>query len=108
MSANHLTVRNLPADVSAALAREKRRRGKSLNQTELQAFLEVPVVEVLPVDRSVAEIFAVIFADLRRRSRPVPINDIWIAATCARAGATLLTWDVHFREMPMAGSLILE
>jgi hypothetical protein len=32
MNAGHLTIRNLPADVSAALEREKRRRGVSLNQ----------------------------------------------------------------------------
>jgi plasmid stability protein len=33
MNARHLTVRNVPDDVSAALEREKRRRGTSLNQT---------------------------------------------------------------------------
>jgi plasmid stability protein len=33
MNAHHLTVRNVPDDVSAALEREKRRRGTSLNQT---------------------------------------------------------------------------
>jgi len=33
MNARHLTIRNLPADLSAALERERRRRGVSLNQT---------------------------------------------------------------------------
>ena len=33
MNANHLTVRNIPAEVAAALEKEKRRRGTSLNQT---------------------------------------------------------------------------
>lgn len=33
VNAHHITVRNLPDDVSAALQREKRRRGVSLNQT---------------------------------------------------------------------------
>jgi plasmid stability protein len=33
MSALHLTVRNLPDDVSVALEQERRRRGTSLNQT---------------------------------------------------------------------------
>jgi plasmid stability protein len=33
MNAHHLTVRNLPEDVSTALEQEKRRRGTSLNQT---------------------------------------------------------------------------
>ena len=33
MNASHLTVRNLPEELAAALEREKRRRGASLNQT---------------------------------------------------------------------------
>jgi hypothetical protein len=33
MNASHLTVRNLPQELAAALEREKRRRGTSLNQT---------------------------------------------------------------------------
>jgi hypothetical protein len=33
MNASHLTVRNVPEEVAAALARERRRRGTSLNQT---------------------------------------------------------------------------
>jgi plasmid stability protein len=33
MNASHLTVRNLPGDLAAALEREKRRRGASMNQT---------------------------------------------------------------------------
>ena len=81
---------------------------RSINVAELEAFLAEPAVEIVPVDRTVAEIFSRIFVDLRRRGRPVPTNDIWIAAACARAGATLLTWDTHFREMPMIGATILE
>ena len=33
MNASHLTVRNLPDELAAALHQEKRRRGTSLNQT---------------------------------------------------------------------------
>lgn len=33
MNASHLTVHNLPDELAAALDREKRRRGTSLNQT---------------------------------------------------------------------------
>jgi hypothetical protein len=33
VNARHLTVRNVPEELSAALEREKRRRGASLNQT---------------------------------------------------------------------------
>lgn len=33
MNSSHLTIRNVPEELAAALAREKRRRGISLNQT---------------------------------------------------------------------------
>jgi len=75
---------------------------------ELDEFLSVPVVEVLPVDRATAEIFGRMVAGLRRRGRPIPTNDMWIAAACVRAGATLLTWDAHFRDIPLVGTLIFE
>ena len=77
------------------------------NIAELDEFLSSPVVEVLPVDRLTAEFFGRFLADLRRRGRPIPVNDIWIAASCARAGATLITWDAHFRELPVIGAIIL-
>jgi predicted nucleic acid-binding protein len=78
------------------------------NLADLDEFLSLPVVDVLPVDRHVARIFGEIVADLRRRRRPVPVNDIWIAATCAHAGATLVTFDAHFSVVQRIGSVILE
>jgi plasmid stability protein len=36
MNASHLTIRNMPQDVAAALENEKRRRGTSLNQTVIE------------------------------------------------------------------------
>lgn len=78
------------------------------NLAELDEFLALPVVRTLPVDRQIAEIFGEIMADLRRGGKPVPVNDIWIAATCASVGATLLTWDAHFHLMPRTGSLDFE
>jgi hypothetical protein len=36
MPAKHLTVRNIPSEVSRALEREKRRRGASLNRTVIE------------------------------------------------------------------------
>lgn len=78
------------------------------NASELDEFLSHAVVETLPVDTVVAHIYGEIFADLRRTGCPLPTNDVWIAATAARAGATVLTFDEHFREISRVGSLILE
>lgn len=78
------------------------------NIRELEEFLSCPIVEVLQIDRQIAEIFGRMVADLRRRHRPLPVNDIWIAACCLHAGATLLTWDRHFHDIPLVGCLVLD
>ena len=78
------------------------------NVRELDEFLDHAVVEVVSVDAVVAQIYGEIFADLRSKGRPLPTNDIWIAATAVRAGASVLTFDEHFRDIVRAGSLILD
>jgi predicted nucleic acid-binding protein len=30
---------------------------------------------------------------------PIPINDVWIAASCLEHGAALITRDAHFSEI---------
>ena len=77
------------------------------NIGELEEFLSHSAVETVPVDEHVAQIYGEIFADLRARGRPLPTNDIWIAASAARAGATVLTFDAHFREVARVGALVL-
>jgi tRNA(fMet)-specific endonuclease VapC len=81
---------------------------KSRNIAELDKFLSAPVVEILAVDRRTAEIFGAMVAALSLRGRPIPTNDIWIAAAAMRSGATLVTWDSHFQEIPLLGAMILE
>jgi predicted nucleic acid-binding protein len=80
---------------------------RARNEAELEEFLGNPAVEVLPVDESVARIYAEVLADLRKAGRPLPTNDIWIAAAAVRAGSTVLTYDPHFREIARAGSVVL-
>ena len=77
------------------------------NLDELLDFLASPAVEELPVDREVAQIYAEIVRALRLGGTPLPTNDIWIAASAARAGATVVTYDKHFQVIQRAGSLIL-
>jgi predicted nucleic acid-binding protein len=77
------------------------------NGAELEEFLENPVVELLPVDDQVGRIYAEIVVELKRKGTPLPTNDIWIAATAARAGATVLTYDPHFNQIVRVGCLVL-
>jgi tRNA(fMet)-specific endonuclease VapC len=78
------------------------------NHDLLERFLANPVVELMPIDRDVAQIYGEIVVALRRAGRPLPTNDIWIAACAAGVGATVLTFDVHFSEIDRVGALVLE
>ena len=77
------------------------------NIAELDDFLAEPLVEMLPVDGDVARIYGEIVVDLRSKGRPLPTSDIWIAATAARSGATVLTFDAHFLEVDRVGAQVL-
>lgn len=77
------------------------------NEEELREFLANPVVDVLEVDDEVSRHYAEIVGDLRRAGTPLPTNDIWIAATAARTGALVLTFDAHFEKIARVGSLVL-
>lgn len=78
------------------------------NDKELASFLRNPVVEVLDIDEHAARIFAEIVVALRAAGTPVPTNDIWIAAVAAREGASVISFDAHFRSIQRVGSTILK
>jgi len=69
------------------------------NVRGLHAFLDNPYVDFLPVTLSTADRFGRIAAALRRRGRPIPTNDIWIAAHAFESGAELLSFDEHFHAV---------
>lgn len=78
------------------------------NESELDAFLDHPVVQVLSVDSETSRQYAEIVAELRKAGTPIPTNDIWIAATAARNGATVLTCDDHFERIGRVGSVVID
>lgn len=78
------------------------------NEAELDAFLDNPVVQLLSVDSETSRQYAEIVAELRRAGTPVPTNDIWIAATAARNGTTVLTCDDHFERIRRVGSVVID
>ena len=77
------------------------------NETMLAEFLAYAVVDVLDVDDEVSRHYADIVLDLRRAGRSIPTNDIWIAATAARAGAMVLSSDDHVTAIARVGSIML-
>ncbi|MCX7925972.1 MAG: PIN domain-containing protein [Fimbriimonadales bacterium] len=56
--------------------------------------------EVVPVSEEVAVQYARIWAHLRRSGRPIPSNDVWLAATAIAGEMTLVTADQHFSQVP--------
>ena len=69
------------------------------NSRSFDDFLASPYVVFLPVTLVTADRFARIAAFLRRKGRPLPSNDIWIAAHAMESGADLLSFDQHFAEV---------
>lgn len=54
---------------------------------------------VLPVDAGVARHYGKVRDGLRRIGRPIPENDVWIAATAIQRGLVLVTRDSHFEHV---------
>jgi tRNA(fMet)-specific endonuclease VapC len=77
------------------------------NENALREFMSNPAVEEVSVDRHVARVYAEIVVSLRSTGRPLPVNDIWIAACAATAGASVLTYDDHFRHIKRIGAVVL-
>jgi predicted nucleic acid-binding protein len=70
------------------------------NTRELEDFLERPGVLVADVDRRVAERYGLMFKALREVGKPVPTNDLWIAAVAVETGSRILSDDAHFDAIP--------
>ena len=69
------------------------------NRRELEEFLASPYVTLLPVGLVTADRFGRIASALRRKRRPLPTNDVWIAAQAMESGSELLSFDRHFAEI---------
>lgn len=69
------------------------------NAAELDEFLTHGRVRLLPVTRTTADRFGRIAASLRKAGKPIPSNDIWIAAHTFESGRELITFDGHFEAV---------
>ncbi|MDY0189016.1 MAG: type II toxin-antitoxin system VapC family toxin [Syntrophus sp. (in: bacteria)] len=69
------------------------------NRKELDAFFDSPRVDLLPIDDGTAEFYAQIFAELKEKGRPIPTNDLWLAASALQHGLALATYDSHFSNI---------
>lgn len=70
------------------------------NEELLRRFLASPRARTLSVDEETAVRYAAIQDYVRKQGTPIPVNDMWIAATAAQHGLRLLTLDDHFLRVP--------
>jgi tRNA(fMet)-specific endonuclease VapC len=78
----------------------RRSQLRSENEALLRRFLASPRVQVAPVAEDTAKCYAQILHYLREVGRPIPANDLWIAAGAMEHGLSVVTTDAHFREVP--------
>lgn len=55
---------------------------------------------VLDANESTTHYYAAITLELKQKGRPIPTNDIWIAALCRQHSLPLLSRDQHFDLVP--------
>lgn len=69
------------------------------NLAELRSFLERPYVSLVPVGPVTADRYSRVMTALRAKGRPIPTNDVWIAAHAMETGADLVSADGHFEHV---------
>ena len=67
------------------------------HMTQIQSFLLN--CKILSPDRITADIYGSIKAGLMKKGKPIPENDIWIAALARQYDLDLFTTDKHFAEI---------
>ncbi|MDX9801544.1 MAG: type II toxin-antitoxin system VapC family toxin [Spirochaetia bacterium] len=70
------------------------------NLKELDDFLFTPRVKIQPMGEETALFYSEIFSTLKKAGRPVPVNDLWIAASALESGSILISSDAHFDFIP--------
>jgi tRNA(fMet)-specific endonuclease VapC len=73
---------------------------RDVNERELQEFLASPRCSVPVIDEETAHRYAAIHDYLRRKGTPVSPNDLWIAASAAQHGLTVVTLNGDFDLIP--------
>ena len=66
------------------------------NRQELQEFLASSRVKFYPITEDTANFYSKIYAALINKGKPIPTNDLWIAAQAMENGCGLCSYDSHF------------
>jgi predicted nucleic acid-binding protein len=75
---------------------------RSQHRQHLELLLDTLIDEsiVLAIDQATAAAYALVRDELRRAGRPIPENDVWIAALARQHGEPVVSQDQHFDRVP--------
>lgn len=75
---------------------------QSRRRKEYEKWLEelIAATRILPVDEGTTGHYAQIRAELKKAGKPIPSNDLWIAALCRQHRLPLMSQDTHFDAVP--------
>jgi tRNA(fMet)-specific endonuclease VapC len=60
----------------------------------------IAAVTVLDIDDRTTHSYSAIGLELKKKGKPIPTNDLWIAALCRQHSLPLLSRDRHFDLVP--------
>jgi len=88
----------LPVTVCGELLFGAKNSNKSMeNEQKCHAFISS--CNLLNINELIAEEYAKTRSELKKKGRPIPENDIWIAATCIVNNIPLATFDSDFNHI---------
>lgn len=90
----------LPATVLGELRAGFLNGSKSVaNELLLRQFMDLPYMAVAPTTEATSRHYAQVSHQLRQVGKPIPANDMWIAACALELGCPLYSFDAHFKDV---------
>jgi tRNA(fMet)-specific endonuclease VapC len=72
---------------------------ESSNREALFSLLKSHNTDVLYPTAATLDVYASVYADLRKNGTPIPTNDLWIAALAIEHRLPLYSFDAHFASV---------
>ncbi len=71
---------------------------RSRHRTRLERLLDLLIDQslVLPIEETTTKHYAAVRDELRRSGKPIPENDVWVAALARQHEMAIVTRDLHF------------
>ncbi len=70
-----------------------------INRQEFNLFTATSRIRLVNLNENTANHYARIYLALRKKGRPIPTNDMWIAASALQHDLAIFTYDAHFQSV---------